>query len=89
MILVVTEIIHEEREVPPEPGSDEERQGITRREMVPVALVLSDGWYRIRTSGLDDALYRAIAFRSIYPGMKMRIQGAKVSSRCTQQDERF
>lgn len=78
MILVVVEIIFEEREIPPEPGSEEERQGIVRREMVAVAMVLSDGWYKIRTSGLDDALFRGIAFRSIYPGLKMRIQGAKV-----------
>lgn len=79
MILVVTEIVYEERQIPPEPGSDEERQGIIRTENVAVALVLSDGWYKIRTSALDDSLYRAICFRGIYPGLKMRIQGAKVS----------
>jgi breast cancer 2 susceptibility protein len=79
MILVVAEIIYEERELPPEQGSDEERQGIVTTEMVPVAIVLSDGWYKIRTSSLDDSLYRAICFRNIYPGLKIRLQGAKVS----------
>lgn len=78
MILLVTEIIYEERDIPPEPGSEEERQGIVRREMVAVAMVLSDGWYKIRTSGLDDSLFRGIAFRSIYTGLKIRIQGAKL-----------
>lgn len=85
MILVVTEIIYEQREIPPEPGSDEERQGICGTELVAVTIVLSDGWYKIQTSSLDDSLFRAVTFRSIYPGLKIRVQGAKV---CLSQRDR-
>lgn len=81
MILVVSEILYEEREIPPEPGSLEEQRGETYAMVVPVSIVLTDGWYCIRTSGLDDSLQRAVSYRNIYPGLKMRVQGAKVSGR--------
>ena len=79
MILVVTQVLYEERQVPPASGSDEEIRGVNQTEMVAVALELSDGWYRIK-SNLDDALYRAVWFGHIYSGMKIQLQGAKVGN---------
>lgn len=78
MVLLVIGIIYEERQIPPVPGSDEEIQGIVQSELVPSALELSDGWYRIKTGPLDESLYRAVFFRKIFVGLKIKVQGAKV-----------
>jgi hypothetical protein len=81
MVLVVTQILYEERQIPvpllegqtiPEGGEQE-----TTTERIAVGLQVSDGWYKIKTN-LDEALYRAVWFGKIFPGMKIAIQGAKV-----------
>ena len=79
MTLVVTQILYEEQQIHPVPGSDEKIQGIAQTELVAVALEVSDGWYKIKTN-LDEALYRAVWFGNIFPGLKIKIQGAKVST---------
>lgn len=42
------------------------------------SLELSDGWYAIRTSGLDQVLTKAVSSRKIVVGTKLMIQGTEL-----------
>lgn len=56
------------------------------------SLVLCDGWYAIRTSGLDTILTRAITSGKIVVGTKLMIQGAEllgIEEGCSPLEVRF